>query len=172
MAIALALQETVKNTLSGLFLIVDKPLDVGDYVKLSTGQEGWLVQLGWRSSKFRMMNENLVVVPNSQLIDAIFTNLRAPDGALCVEVDLNVAGGSELGRVEKVTGEVASEAMKAIEGGNTNFEPSIYLQTVSAGAIGMSVSLRISRSADIQRTKHEFIRRLAERYAREEIKLA
>ena len=72
LAMALALQETLQNTLSGLFLVVDSPVQVGDYVKLSTGQEGWLTQLGWRSSKFRMMNENMVIVPNSQLVDAIF----------------------------------------------------------------------------------------------------
>jgi len=71
LAIALALQETVKNTLSGFFVVIDKPLEVGDYVKLSSGQEGWLTQLGWRSSKFRMMNDNIVVVQNSQLVDAI-----------------------------------------------------------------------------------------------------
>jgi len=60
LAIALALQETLQNTLAGLFLVVDSPVQVGDYVKLSSGQEGWLTQLGWRSSKFRMMNENIV----------------------------------------------------------------------------------------------------------------
>ena len=71
----------MKNTLSGFFVVIDKPLEVGDYVKLSSGQEGWLTQLGWRSSKFRMMNDNVVVVPNSQLVDTILTNLRGPDGA-------------------------------------------------------------------------------------------
>ena len=60
LAMALALQETLQNTLSGLFLVVDSPVQVGDHVKLSSGQEGWLTQLGWRSSKFRRMNENIV----------------------------------------------------------------------------------------------------------------
>jgi len=40
LALALAAQETVKNMLSGFFVVIDKPLEVGDYVKLATGQEG------------------------------------------------------------------------------------------------------------------------------------
>ncbi len=96
---------------------------MGDYVKLSSGQEGWLTELGWRSSKFRMMNDNVVVVPNSQLVDAILTNLRAPDGALSVEVDLNVAAGPDLQLIEDVTMETASAAMKSVNGNGFKFEP-------------------------------------------------
>jgi small-conductance mechanosensitive channel len=173
LAIALALQQTVRNTLSGLFLIIDRPVDVGDYVKLASGQEGWLMQLGWRSSKFRMMNDNIVIVPNSQLVDVILTNLRAArEGAISIEVPLNVAGGSNLEKVETVTKEVATEAMRAVEGGYTVFSPSVHFQTLSAGAIGMGVLLRIVRSSDIERVKHEFIKRVTDRFNREEIKLA
>ena len=172
LAIALALQETLKNTLSGLFLIVDSHVQVGDYVKLSSGQEGWLTQLGWRSSKFRMMNENIVIVPNSQLVDAIFTNLRARDGALSIELDISVAGGSDLERVERVTSEIASSVMAAVDGDHTSFAPSVYFQSLSANAIGMAVFLKILRSTDIEKTKHEFIKQLTQRFAKEDIKLA
>jgi len=172
LAIALALQETLKNTLSGLFLVVDAPVQVGDYVKLSSGQEGWLTQLGWRSSKFRMMNDNTVIVPNSQLVDAIFTNLRARDGALSIEIDISVAGSSDLERVERVTSEIASSVMAAVDGDHARFEPSVYFQSLSASAIGMAVFLKILRSTDIEKTKHEFIKQLTQRFAKEDIKLA
>jgi len=166
------LQETLKNTLSGLFLVVDAPVQVGDYVKLSSGQEGWLTQLGWRSSKFRMMNDNTVIVPNSQLVDAIFTNLRARDGALSIEIDISVAGSSDLERVERVTSEIASSVMAAVDGDHARFEPSVYFQSLSASAIGMAVLLKILRSTDIEKTKHEFIKQLTQRFAKEDIKLA
>jgi small-conductance mechanosensitive channel len=172
LAIALALQETLKNTLSGLFLIVDSPLAVGDYVKLSSGQEGWLTQLGWRSSRFRMMNDNMVIVPNSQLVDSIFTNLRTRDGALSIQIDINIAGGSDLERVERVTNEIASEVMAAVDENGSRFAPSVYFQSLSASSIGLAVFLRIARSSDLERARHEFIKRLTERFAREDIKLA
>ena len=54
--------------------------------------------------------------PNSQLVDAIFTNLRTRDGALSIEIDLNVAGASDLERVERVTSEIASSVMASVDG--------------------------------------------------------
>ncbi|MGC2492928.1 mechanosensitive ion channel family protein [Candidatus Binatus sp.] len=172
LAIALALQETLKNTLSGFFVVIDKPLMVGDYVKLSTGQEGWLTDLGWRSSKFRMMNNNAVVVPNSQLVDAILTNLRASDGALNVEVDLNVAAGPDLQLIEDVTRESASAAMKSVNGDGAEFEPSVYFQSANASGLGLAVLLRVGDSAAIEKVRHEFFKRVAEGYRQKDIKLA
>ena len=172
LAIALALQETVKNTLSGFFVVIDKPLEVGDYVKLSSGQEGWLTQIGWRSSKFRMMNDNIVVVPNSQLVDTILTNLRGPDGALGVEVDLNVAAGPDLQTIETVTLEAASEAMKSANGSESELRPSVYFQTASGASFGLAVLLRVAQSSHIERVRHEFVKRLTESYRDKEIKLA
>ena len=43
------------------------------------------------------------MVPNSQLVEAILANLRAADGSLMVEIDLNVAAGVDLKRLEDVT---------------------------------------------------------------------
>lgn len=172
MAIALALQETVKNTLSGFFVVIDKPLEVGDYVKLSSGQEGWLTQLGWRSSKFRMMNDNIVVVPDSQLVDAILTNLRAPDGALSVEVDPNVAAEADLQQVESVTREAASEAMKYANDNGSKFAPSVYFQNASGNSFGLTVFLRVAESAAIERVRHEFVKRVTESYRQKDIRLA
>jgi small-conductance mechanosensitive channel len=172
LAIALALQETLKNTLSGFFVVIDKPLEVGDYVKLSTGQEGWLTQLGWRSSKFRMMNDNVVVVPNSQLIDAILTNLRGPDGALSVEVDFNVAAGTDLQKIEDVTRDAASAAMKSANGNESKLAPSVYFQSATGASFGVAVFLRVAHSADIEKVRHEFVKRMTESYRQNEIKLA
>ncbi|HYB90718.1 MAG TPA: mechanosensitive ion channel domain-containing protein [Candidatus Binataceae bacterium] len=172
LAIALALQDTLKNALSGFFVIIDKSIKVGDYVKLASGEEGWLSQLGWRSSRFRMMNDSVVVVPNSQLVDAIVTNLRTPEGALSVEIDLTVAAGSDLDKVERITTEVACDVMKAANSGDSGHAPSVYFRSVSAGAVGMAVLLRVSRSADIEKARHQLIKRLTDRYAKEEIKLA
>lgn len=95
-----------------------------------------------------MMNDNMVIVPNSQLIDAIFTNLRTRDGALSIQLDINVAGGSDLERVERVTNEIASEVMTTVDGNGSRFAPSVYFQSLSASSIGLSVFLRIARSSD------------------------
>jgi small-conductance mechanosensitive channel len=171
LALALALQETAKNMFSGFFVILDKSLEVGDYVKLATGQEGWLISLGWRSSKFRMLNDTIVIVPNSALVDSILTNYRAPDGALALEIDVSVVATNDLDKVEFVTKEVASDVMQTVEGGVAGFRPSVYFGNIGVGAIGLSVFLRVSSGASMELVRHEFIKRLTARYVREGIKI-
>src|ERR1700676_1008463 len=170
LALALALQETAKNMFSGFFVILDKLLEVGDYVKLATGQEGWLISLGWRSSKFRVLNDTIIIVPNSALVDSILTNYRAPDGALALEIDVSVVATSDLDKVEVVTKEVASDTMRTVEGGIAGFRPSVYFGNIGVGAIGLSVFLRVSSGASMELVRHEFIKRLTARYLREGIK--
>jgi small-conductance mechanosensitive channel len=90
---------------------------------------------------------------------------------LSIEIDISVAGGSDLERVERVTSEIASSVMAAVDGDHPSFAPSVYFQSLSASAIGMAV-LKILRSADIEKTKHQFIKQLTQRFAKEDIKLA
>ena len=172
LAIALALQDTLKNMFSGFFVVADKPLEVGDFVKLESGQEGWLVKLGWRSSKFRMANDGSVVVPNSRLVDSVVTNYRAGDGHLALAVDLNVVAPTELERVEQATLEVARDVMHQVQGGVARFEPFLRFRSVGGASIAFTVSMRASSGASIDSVRHEFIKRLTDRYQHENIKLS
>jgi small-conductance mechanosensitive channel len=171
LAIALALQETVKNIFSGFFLIADKPLEVGDYVKLQSGQEGQLFKLGWRSSKFRMVTSEVVVVPNSQLIDSIVTNYRAPDGDVAVAIDLAVLNSNNPVHVESVVREVGREVMASAGPDGSDYEPQVLFQGISGNLINFTVLLHSRSSESIGALRSEFIKHALARFAREEIKL-
>ena len=171
LAIALGLQETVKNMFSGFFLIADKPLEVGDYVKLQSGQEGQLFKLGWRSSKFRMLTSEVVVVPNSQLIDSIVTNYRALDGDVAVSVDLAVLNSNNLVHVERVAREVAREVMTWVSPDGSGYEPQVLFQGFSGNLVNLTVLVHARSSDSIGTVRSEFIKRALARFAREEIKL-
>jgi small-conductance mechanosensitive channel len=170
LAIALGLQETVKNMFSGLFVIADKPLVVGDFVKLETGQQGQLIKLGWRSSKFMMLNEGTVVVPNSKLVDSILTNYRASDGEIALTVDLAVLASNDLARVEHVTQEVADEVMRTVDGAVPEFKCSIRFSEQVGSATSLSVIMRAKSAEVISEVRHELVKRVLARYQREEIK--
>jgi small-conductance mechanosensitive channel len=171
LAIALALQETVKNMFSGVFLIADKPLEVGDYVKLQSGQEGQLFKLGWRSSKFRMLTSEVVVVPNSQLVDSIVTNYRAPDGDVAVTIDLAVLNSNDPAHVERIAQEVAHEALAAVTLDRSSYEPEVLFQGISGNLINLTVLIHAPSSDLIAAVRSEFIKRVLARFAQEEIKL-
>jgi small-conductance mechanosensitive channel len=170
LAIALGLQETVKNMFAGFFVIADKPLVVGDFVKLESGQEGQLVKLGWRTSKFQMLTDSIVVVPNSKLVDSIVTNYRANDGEIAVAVDLGVLSTNDPVLVERIAEEVALEVMRTVEGGVPKFKPDVRFHGVTGNVTNLSVTMRATSSESIGAVRHEFIKRVLARYLHEGIK--
>jgi len=56
---------------AGIYVRLDRPIRTGDYIKLESGEEGFVVQLGWRSTRIRTLPNNIVVVPNAKLASAL-----------------------------------------------------------------------------------------------------
>ena len=169
LAVALALQDTLSNLFSGFYLTVARQVRVGDYVKLESGQEGYVEDIGWRATTIRMLPNNTVVVPNNKLGSAIVVNYYLPSRDLAVLVDLGVDYASDLARVEQVTGEVAREVMKTVTGGVPDFEPFIRYHTLGEFSINFTVIMRGKEFVDQYLIKHEFIKRLIVRYRQEGI---
>jgi small-conductance mechanosensitive channel len=169
LAIALALQSPLANFFSGLQLVSAKPIEVGNYIKLGTGEEGHVTKIGWRSTTIRMLANNLVIVPNSKIADAIITNYDLPDKELSVIVEVGVHYKSDLDHVERVTCEVAKQVVEEVAGGKRGFEPSIRYHTFSDSSIDFSVTLRAEEFTGGYLLKHEFMKRLHKRYSEEGI---
>ena len=114
LAVALGLQDTLSNLFAGVFVLLSKPVRVGDYVKLESGQEGYVEDVGWRSTRIRQIRNNMVVVPNRLMVDTIITNYYMPEHEMSVPVQVGVHYDSDLEDVEKVTCEVAQEIMNTV----------------------------------------------------------
>src|SRR5438034_7869296 len=82
LALALALQDTVSNLFAGAHLLADKPIRVGDYVKIADTVEGYVVDIGWRSTRVRMLQNTVVVVPNKKVAESVITNYDLPEPRL------------------------------------------------------------------------------------------
>lgn len=169
LAVALALQPTLENFFSGIQIIIDKPIQVGQFVKLDSGEEGYVAKVGWRSTWVRMLPNNVVIVPNKVLISSKVLNYYYPETELAVLVQVGVHYDSDLKHVEKVTCEVGKEVMKEVQGGVPEFEPFIRYHTFSDFSIDFTVILRAKEFVDNYLIKHEFIKRLHERYKKEGI---
>jgi len=116
-----------------------------------------------------MLPNNVALIPNEKLTKAIVTNYYLPDKEMAVLVNLGVHYDSDLKKVEKITCEVAREIMKTVPGGVPGFEPFIRYNTFGDSSIGFTVILRAKEFADQYLIKHEFIKRLHERYKKENI---
>jgi len=171
LAVALALQPTLENLFAGIQIVADKPIKVGQFVKLDSGEEGYIHKIGWRSTWIRMLPNNVVVIPNKVLISSKILNYYYPETEMAVLVQVGVHYESDLEHVEKVTCEVGKEIMKKVKGGVPEFDPFIRYHTFNDFSIDFTVILRAKEFVDNYLIKHEFIKRLHERYAKEGINI-
>ena len=171
LAAALALQPTLANLFSGLQIIVAKQLNPGDYVKLDSGEEGYVTDVTWRNTTIRALPNNMIIVPNSRMASGIITNYYQPQQETSVLIQVGVSYDSDLKKVEKVTIEIGKEVMKEVEGGVPDFEPLIRYHTFDDSSINFTVVLRTKEYVGQYLIKHEFIKRLHERYDKEGINI-
>jgi small-conductance mechanosensitive channel len=169
LAVALALQEPLANFFAGLFITLAGQIRVGDYVKLDSGQEGYVVDFSWRSTRLRMLANNLVIVPNAKLAQAIVVNHHLPSQDLAVLVDVGVDYSSDLAHVERVVVDVGRDVMRGVAGGVPEFEPFIRYHTFGDSSINFTVILRAKEFVDQYLIKHEFVKRLHNRFNEEDI---
>nr|WP_030189552.1 mechanosensitive ion channel family protein [Streptomyces violaceorubidus] len=171
LAVALALQDTLANLFAGIHILASKTVQPGDYIQLSSGEEGYVEDINWRQTTVRELSNNLVVIPNGQLAKSNMTNFMRPEQQLTVLVQVGVSYDSDLDHVERVTTEVIAEVMTGVSGAVPDHEPAIRFHTFGDSRIGFTVILGVGEFSDQYRIKHEFIKRLHRRYRAEGIRI-
>ncbi len=171
LAVALALQDTLANLFAGVHVLLSRQVRPGDFVRLSSGEEGYVQDVTWRYTTIRQLPNNLTVVPNSKLAGAVTTNYYLPEQETAVLVEVGVGYDSDLPAVERVTVEVARSVMREVEGAVPSFEPFIRYHTFGDFSINFTVILRAGEVTAQYLIKHEFIKRLHRRYQEERIEI-
>ncbi|HLD69154.1 MAG TPA: mechanosensitive ion channel family protein [Candidatus Omnitrophota bacterium] len=169
LAVALALQPTLENLFSGIQIVTDKPVQIGHFVKLESGEEGYVEKIGWRSTWIRMPQNNMIVIPNKSLVNARVINYYYPSPDLVATIDVGVQYHTDLEQAEKAAIEVGLEVMKEVSGGVKDFVPVVRFHTLGDWSIKFTVVLWAKEIGDIGLIKHEFIKRLHKKFAKEGI---
>jgi len=164
LAVGLALQDTLANLFAGFYLIISKQVRTGDYVKLDAGQEGYVTDITWRNTTIKEISNNVVIVPNSKLASAIFTNYHLPAKEITLTMNVGVSYNSDLEKVERVTVEVAKEVMQEIAPKLIANEPYIRFHTFGDFSIDFTLYMRVGEFFDQRIGKHIFIKKLHKRY--------
>jgi small-conductance mechanosensitive channel len=168
LAVALALQDTLANFFSGVYLLLDKPIRPGDYVKIDASNEGYVDTIGWRSTKLRTLAPSLIIVPNATLSKAVITNYHQQNPRLllatAIEVSLDADPdkvgtilGEEIKRATDISGVDASQAPFVRFGiGDRGFVFTLYV-TVTPAADGSLVQQELRKRA-IARLRADAVR--------------
>ncbi|MFD4526177.1 mechanosensitive ion channel family protein [Streptomyces sp. NPDC058470] len=171
LAVALALQDTLANLFAGVHILASKTIQPGDYIRLSSGEEGYVVDINWRNTTVRQLSNNLVIIPNAQLAGTNMTNFNRPEQQMTLLVQVGVGYDSDLDHVERATTEVVAEVMREITGALPDHEPAVRFHTFGDSRISFTVILGVGEFSDQYRIKHEFIKRLHKRYREEGIRI-
>ena len=165
-AVALALQETLSNFFSGLYLLADRPVGPNDYIKLDTNQEGYVVRIGWRSTILRTLGNNHIVIPNSTFAKSTITNYSAPEARMSYSLAVSVAYGTDPSQVEKVLLEAAHEALRdGLEGLLAKPEPSVsFIPGFGASSLDFSLGLQIRQFTDQFPVQSELRKRIVKKF--------
>lgn len=171
LAVALALQDTLSNLFSGIYIIMNRQIRAGDYIKLDSGAAGYVVDIGWRSTMIRERADNHVIIPNIKLAQAIVTNYSLPRHEFSVPVKVGVSYMSDLARVESISLAVARDVQKMTTGAVPDHEPFLRYERYADSSIEFVMMLRVREFEDQHLITHEFIKRLHERFKQDGIEI-
>ena len=171
-AIALALQDTLKEFFSGAHVLLDKPIRLGDFIELESGDKGTVTDIGWRSTTIKTFSRNYIVIPNSKMASSKLINYDQPKQELGFSVDVGIGYNDDLEKVEKVAIDEASKILKKMGTGARDFEPFVRFQEFGESNIDFKVVFRVQKYADQFALKHEFIKALKKRFDKEGIEIS
>ena len=168
-AVALALQDTLSNLFAGIHLLADSPLRVGDHVKVGSNVEGFVIDVGWRSTRIRALSNDIVVVPNLVVARETITNYDLPDprGAFRLRISVDVTADPDA--VDKALRDEIDVASGKIPGLLSLPAPSVTRLFGGEGSLDFAVSYHVAEMTDQFRVQHELRRRVLERLQRENI---
>ncbi|GBD11357.1 Small-conductance mechanosensitive channel [bacterium HR23] len=169
LAVALALQPTLSNFFAGTYILTDGSIRPGDFIQLDSGVMGEVKEIGWRTTKIQTPENNLVIIPNNKLADAVVTNYFHPTKEMNAVVSCGVSYESDLERVEKVALEVAERIQKSHPSAVPTWTPVFRFREFGDSNITFIVVLRAIDRGSTFALVHEFIKALHRRFAQEGI---
>jgi small-conductance mechanosensitive channel len=172
LAVALALQDTLSNLFAGVHLLADKPIRVGDYVKVADNVEGHVVDIGWRSTRVRMLQNVVVTIPNKRVAESTITNYDMPESRLAVPIRIAVDYGGDAALVERVLLEESTRAVDEVPGLLGEPAPSARLiPGFGEYSLDFTLAVHVKSFTDQFVVQHELRKRVLTRLAAEGVRI-
>jgi small-conductance mechanosensitive channel len=172
LAVALALQDTLSNLFAGFYVAVAGQIRLGDYIKLNTGEEGYVTDIGWRATTIRALAHNMIIIPNAKLSQAIVTNYYLPEKRMGASVQVTVSYEEDPDRVERVLLEIVRKGVGEIPGMVGDPPPSVEFDPgfVDSG-MGFKVNYQVAEFAGQFPVRNEVRRRILRRFREQGIRI-
>jgi small-conductance mechanosensitive channel len=172
LAVALALKDTLANLFAGIHIMMEKSIRIGDFVKLESGQEGYVEDITWRTTRVRMLTNNMVIIPNEKFSQSIVTNYSLPEKRMLLSIPVSVSYQSDPEVVERVLLEVVGQAAGEVPGlladpkATVRFSPGF-----GASSLDFTVNCQVREFIDQYLIVHELRKRIYQRFQDEKLEI-
>jgi small-conductance mechanosensitive channel len=127
-AVGFAAKDSLANLFGGLFLIMDAPYKIGDFINLDSGERGQVVKIGLRSTRLMTRDDVEITLPNAHIASSKVVNeTGGPHEKTRVAVHVGVAYGSDIDRVREVLLSAAQSVESVVQA------PEPYVRFVEMG---------------------------------------
>ncbi len=149
--LGLALQSTLGDVFSGIALNLARPYGIGDWLQLSNGIEGKVVETTWRATHLLTGANDLVVVPNSDLAKARLTNLSSPERSHGVTLTVRLRPTTTPSAMQDVMRSVLLSSNLIL----AEPEPSVEITSLDASAVELELSFRVAEIGAAAKARSE-----------------
>jgi len=171
-AIALALQDTLSNLFSGFYVSVAGQVRLDDYIKLDSGEEGYISDITWRSTSIRSLQNNVIIIPNSKLAKATITNYNLPEQSMTVPLAVSVSYNCDPQLVENLLLDEVKKSVAQVPG--LLAEPAAFVRFAPGfgpSSLDLTLYCYVRKFADQFLVQHEMRKRIFARFRQEQIEI-
>jgi len=121
-------------------ILVDQPFRIGDRIKLQSGEEGDVYQIGLRSTRILNLDHNIVVIPNGELVKNRIINYSFPDSNIRIIVEVGIAYGTNIEKAKRLLFKLAQQHSDI----SKDPSPEVFLMNFGDSAIQLRLVARTS----------------------------